>query len=135
RHSEARNCDIIVTVDDHAARLEIRDDGHGRSREDRRSSGSRVGVGLVGLSERVEAAGGTLVAENRPTGGFAVTATIPQSATIPHSAESACADDAPDVGIAREAVGGATPAAASAERAAGEAERAVADEARVESAP
>lgn len=56
------------------------------------------GHGLVGMRERVTALGGTLSAGPQPSGGFAVTATIPvprtSSATAPPPAhESGAADD------------------------------------------
>ncbi|MBI3512672.1 MAG: HAMP domain-containing protein [Proteobacteria bacterium] len=53
--------------------VEIIDDGQGK----RESSG--VGYGLLGMGERVRALGGHLTLSNRPGGGFAVTAVLPDS--------------------------------------------------------
>ncbi|GAA0387120.1 hypothetical protein Acor_25200 [Acrocarpospora corrugata] len=60
RHARAAHCSIEVTHDGSAATLEITDDGHGGT--------GPPGSGLRGLSERVDAAGGTLRADAGPRG-------------------------------------------------------------------
>ncbi len=67
RHSGAASCTITLAPD----RIEIADDGRGA---DPGAPGD--GSGLAGLTERVRAAGGTLVAGPRSDGGFAVVASV-----------------------------------------------------------
>jgi signal transduction histidine kinase len=54
--------------------VQITDDGRGRSG----SPGLSTGHGLIGLRERISLLGGHLVTGPTPTGGFAVTATLPE---------------------------------------------------------
>ncbi|HZD99597.1 MAG TPA: histidine kinase [Micromonosporaceae bacterium] len=87
RHSGAKACEVTVTVDATSATLEIRDTGRGHRAGP--GSGDRaapVGVGLVGLRERVTAAGGTLTTGNPSHGGFQVVVTMPATATPPCTA-------------------------------------------------
>lgn len=78
RHSGAKVCEVTVTVDGRAAMVEVRDTGHGhRLVAGPGDTATRNGVGLVGLRERVIAAGGTLTTGNAPRGGFRVIATMP----------------------------------------------------------
>jgi two-component system sensor histidine kinase DesK len=65
RHARATRC--TVTLQPHA--IEISDDGAGGVAES--------GTGLIGLRERVEAAGGTLTAEGALTGGWRVRVELP----------------------------------------------------------
>lgn len=57
--------------------LEVTDDGAGRRVADTRPSRTPGGHGLVGMRERADAMGGTLLAEPRPEGGFTVRAEVP----------------------------------------------------------
>ncbi|TKK86557.1 sensor histidine kinase [Herbidospora galbida] len=66
RHSGATRCWITLG----ARSLEIRDDG-------RAGTGAGPGTGLLGLAERVEAAGGTLEAGARPEGGYRLRVEVP----------------------------------------------------------
>ncbi len=53
KHSGATRCDVRLTADDGAARLEVADDGQG-------ATSLEGGSGLVGMRERVSLVGGTL---------------------------------------------------------------------------
>ena len=79
RHSGAKVCEVIVTVDRTAATLEVRDTGYGYRHVAPGSDGrtARTGVGLLGLRERVTAVGGTLTTGNASRGGFRVFVTMP----------------------------------------------------------
>ncbi len=70
RHSEATTC--TITVD--RAQVRVADDGRGFSRSRRRS-------GLVGLDERITAAGGTLEVTSTPGAGTVITVRAPVSAS------------------------------------------------------
>jgi signal transduction histidine kinase len=74
RHSDAHSVRVTVTVDDHTINVLVVDDGHENGDGDGDTSGMRFG--LVGLSERVHAVGGTFQA-GRCDGGFSVEATLP----------------------------------------------------------
>ena len=111
RHSAADRCTITVSSDPDHVRLRVDDNGRGPRDEDAAGrSGERAGTdgpvadatadpggagartvggtGLKGLTERLTAAGGSLVAGPAPDGGFLVTAVLPvEPATT----------DAPDV--------------------------------------
>ena len=65
RHSGAKVCEVTVSVDRTATRVEIRDTGHGHRLVTGPGDTARHGVGLVGLRERVIAAGGTLTTGTR----------------------------------------------------------------------
>jgi len=54
--------------------VQITDDGRGMSEP------SRLGYGLVGISERVQAMGGRLAFSNEPGKGFAAAVVLPCSA-------------------------------------------------------
>ncbi|GLX93728.1 histidine kinase [Herbidospora sp. NBRC 101105] len=66
RHSGATRCWITLGP----RSLEITDDG-------RAGAGAGPGTGLLGLAERVEAAGGTLEAGARPAGGYRLRVEVP----------------------------------------------------------
>ncbi|MEV5570439.1 sensor histidine kinase [Spirillospora sp. NPDC052269] len=77
RHSRANRCEIVVRREPGGRRepgsavLSVTDDGTA-------SEAAFVpGNGLTGLAERIDAAGGTVTARPRPSGGFAVTARLP----------------------------------------------------------
>ncbi|GAA0996818.1 hypothetical protein GCM10009555_093290 [Acrocarpospora macrocephala] len=69
RHARATRCLIEVTHNTSTAILDITDDGQG--------SAAQPGSGLTGLSERVEAAGGTLQAASLGTRGFRLRVEVP----------------------------------------------------------
>lgn len=75
KHAGPARAHVTVRYDD-AVHIEVTDDGRGnRPHDDVPSSGQ----GLIGMRERVELFGGTLVIGARPGGGFRVRATIPLS--------------------------------------------------------
>ncbi|WP_051467238.1 sensor histidine kinase [Actinomadura oligospora] len=118
RHSRAKRCEIVVgrepggRRDPGSAVLSVTDDGTA-------SEAAFVpGNGLTGLAERIDAAGGTVTARPRPSGGFAVTARLPltSSSGAPESS-SGCGPGRPpangtgstgDGGDSRPAVGSAS---------------------------
>jgi two-component system sensor histidine kinase DesK len=69
RHARATHCLIEVTHNTSTAILEITDDGQ--------SEAGQPGSGLTGLSERVEASGGTLQAASLDTRGFRLRVEVP----------------------------------------------------------
>ena len=74
RHAEAGAVSVTLRYTDDGVELYVIDDG---------STGpgdvvaSRPGHGLIGMRERAAGVGGTLTAEPRPSGGFAVHARLP----------------------------------------------------------
>jgi two-component system, NarL family, sensor histidine kinase DesK len=73
RHSDARTAVVALAAGDDVV-LTVTDDGRG--------SDAPPAVGLSGLAERVEAAGGRLVTGPAAGGGFRVTATVPVRAHV-----------------------------------------------------
>jgi len=79
RHSCATSCRVTL----HAYTLEVVDDGRGPAKAEPGASGARTnagtgrGHGLVGLGERVRAAGGTLRTGAAPGGGFRLWIGVP----------------------------------------------------------
>ena len=73
KHARAGNVSVRVEWLDRALKLEVRDDGRGPAAE-----GRPGGRGLVGMRERVSAAGGQLTCGPGPDGvGYRVTASLP----------------------------------------------------------
>ena len=70
KHAQATNVSVTVERRDGALRVEIADDGHG-------AADTSKGTGLLGLRDRAEAEGGTLVVVSPPGRGTVVTATLP----------------------------------------------------------
>lgn len=73
KHSRAQYAEVSLTVDVEKVRLFIQDDGVGFNLE--QVEGRRLG--LVGIQQRVDAFGGTLVVESEPGGGSALTILLP----------------------------------------------------------
>jgi signal transduction histidine kinase len=70
KHAQASRIDISVTPRDGRLMLSIRDDGIGGADRSR-------GSGLVGLTDRVEALGGSISIESPPGAGTYITAELP----------------------------------------------------------
>jgi two-component system sensor histidine kinase DesK len=88
RHARATRCEIAVTFDGGTADLDITDNGKigdPAAEVDQEAAGAARyprGSGLVGLTERVTAAGGTVSAGPRPGGGFRLRVRARAAATI-----------------------------------------------------
>jgi signal transduction histidine kinase len=70
KHAEATAAHVVVTCDGVALRIEITDDGKG-------GADPALGTGILGLRDRAEAAGGSLVVISRPGIGTVVTGVLP----------------------------------------------------------
>ena len=73
RHGKPRRIELLIVDDDHEIRVTVRDDGGGLA------AGSALGFGVRGMTERVEALGGTLTIANRiEPAGVAIEARLPR---------------------------------------------------------
>jgi signal transduction histidine kinase len=72
RHAGARQVDVTLTAQDDTLEVTIRDDGVGFNVEN-----ERAGLGLVGMNERAELAGGRLYIESAPGAGTTLRARFP----------------------------------------------------------
>jgi two-component system sensor histidine kinase UhpB len=74
RHSRPSAISIAVTIEDRDALVvTVADDGQGMSAE------PGIGYGLLGMSERVKALGGSFAVSSRVGAGLVVTASLPQN--------------------------------------------------------
>jgi signal transduction histidine kinase len=73
RHAQASRADVRLEEGDGIIRLAIADNGRGAVDPHRGDTGN----GILGMTERAELLGGTLVTGTGPDGGFRVTATLP----------------------------------------------------------
>ncbi|SDD93161.1 sensor histidine kinase [Glycomyces harbinensis] len=71
---------VVAAAGGQGLEVSVRDDGRPAKG---RLSDSGAGLGLVGLTERVEAVGGRLRAQRRPEGGWETTAWLPRTAPTP----------------------------------------------------
>jgi signal transduction histidine kinase len=76
--------EVTIRVRSRAVTVDVVDDGHGVQ-----PLSVRSGHGLVGMRERTQLLGGTLVAAPRAGGGFQVTATLPLIESLPVGEELA----------------------------------------------
>jgi signal transduction histidine kinase len=81
RHAGARNASVELREEGGGLVLRIEDDGSG-------GANPAAGSGLRGLADRVEALGGSLVVNDRSTGGTSVVATIPGAGPPPRLREA-----------------------------------------------
>jgi PAS domain S-box-containing protein len=70
KHAGATSATVTIACAGDVVRVEIRDDGSGGAH-------TSAGTGLIGLRDRAEAAGGTLVVVSPPGRGTTVTASLP----------------------------------------------------------
>jgi signal transduction histidine kinase len=70
KHAEASRATVTIGSAEGFVRVEITDDGRG-------GADTSAGSGLIGLRDRAEAAGGTLVIISPPGRGTALTASLP----------------------------------------------------------
>jgi PAS domain S-box-containing protein len=74
RHADASRARVRVTREnDHSLLVSIEDNGHGQVS----MATSSIGLGLIGMRERVEALGGSFAIEGRPGSGTELRAVIP----------------------------------------------------------
>jgi PAS domain S-box-containing protein len=78
RHAHARHVDVIITRDDSAVIVRVRDNGRGFATDAPRSPVSR---GLLGMRERAYLLGGWIAIESAPGYGTAVEIRLPLAAT------------------------------------------------------
>jgi signal transduction histidine kinase len=76
RHAQATRAEVRLLETDGTIRLTIADNGKGAVDPHRGDAGS----GILGMTERAELLGGSLVTGTGPDGGFLVTATLPGTA-------------------------------------------------------
>jgi signal transduction histidine kinase len=72
RHAKAQHVDVLLQRGDECITLMVEDDGIGFNPEE-----GRTHLGLVGMRERCEMLGGSLVVESAPGGGSTLVAEIP----------------------------------------------------------
>jgi signal transduction histidine kinase len=70
KHAQATAARVVVATEGDALRVEITDDGKG-------GADPALGTGILGLRDRAEAAGGSLVVISRPGIGTVVTGVLP----------------------------------------------------------
>jgi signal transduction histidine kinase len=71
KHAHASDADVTVRYGPHEFEIEVRDNGHGASRDD------GLGHGLVGIRERVKIYGGEMTVGNANGGGFVLRTRFP----------------------------------------------------------
>lgn len=74
KHADASRIDVVLTVDDGAAILQVTDDGVGFVPA---STAAGRRLGLASMRERAQAAGGTLTVTSEPGGGTTVRLVVP----------------------------------------------------------
>jgi len=72
KHAHGSQAEVVVRFDERSVHLEVVDDGEGGE-----SAPGELGLGLVGMRERVALYGGTLEAGPRDGGGFVLSADLP----------------------------------------------------------
>jgi len=81
RHARATSAEVVVTYEDDAVEVDVRDDGRaaadGSGGTHSPSGSGTSGRGLVGMRERAALVGGTLEAGPQPGGGYRVHARLP----------------------------------------------------------
>jgi len=85
KHAGGARAQVSLRFGDEVT-IDVSDDGPGRAPRSLEGSSASRGRGLVGMSERVEALGGTLKAQPGAGGGFVVRAVLPLSSAAPDPA-------------------------------------------------
>ena len=83
RHSGAESVKITLIAHDGATHVLVRDEGAGFDPED--ALNRRTTLGLAGMRERVEMAGGSLMIKSAPGEGTEIRCSIPVDGALPHS--------------------------------------------------
>ena len=83
RHAQASETEVSIQKLDGTIRMTVKDDGKGFSAERRLHAKKRKRLGLLGMSERLEMVGGTLIVESVPGKGTAIIAQIPLLNRVP----------------------------------------------------
>ncbi|TWP36925.1 sensor histidine kinase [Leekyejoonella antrihumi] len=76
RHAEATTVTVAIRANEEWLTVSVADNGHGPDQADE----SGVGLGLIGMRERAQSAGGTMSTGVRRGGGFVITAELPATA-------------------------------------------------------
>jgi signal transduction histidine kinase len=80
KHSQATSVKVDLTLDEDSIRLVIRDNGRGFAVPVRLESLTETGrLGLVGMLERVQLLGGSLVVDSTPEAGTSVSVQVPKA--------------------------------------------------------
>jgi signal transduction histidine kinase len=79
KHSDASRIDVLLEQRDGRLLLSVRDDGIG-------GADAARGSGLVGLTDRVEALGGSIRVSSRPDKGTQITVELPVELELPQPA-------------------------------------------------
>ena len=78
RHAEAQNAVISVEFEDATVRIEVEDDGKGFDVEAvRRQADKALGLGLLGMEERIALLGGRFHIDSNPGGGARLVMEVP----------------------------------------------------------
>ncbi len=82
KHAQARQVNLTLSFMNDQVILDVQDDGQGFDPQHPRIEGQNHGYGLVGMRERVEQLGGSLVIESAPGEGTTLVIDLPMSHTI-----------------------------------------------------
>ena len=77
-HASATSVEVLITQEDSAIRVTLRDNGRGFDTNGAASSDKRVGMGLGGLRERARLLGGEARIRSAPGQGTEIDITIPR---------------------------------------------------------
>lgn len=83
RHAQASETEVSIQQRNGTIRMTVKDDGKGFSAERMLHAKKRKRLGLLGMSERLEMIGGTLIVESVPGKGTAIIAQIPLANSTP----------------------------------------------------
>jgi len=73
KHAHARDVCVVLSYDEHAVRLDVRDDGAGFD-----PAQVNGGYGLRGMRSRILQVGGSLLVKTHPGGGTALSVEVPE---------------------------------------------------------